>query len=224
MPTIHDTLINKMKIIATNIGKKVTLIHNGKEVETGIYKNPVEEPISLGKTDVDHDHVIDRRFHGGVDKACYLYPSEHYSYWHSLFPNVEMGWGAFGENLTTEGLDERTVKIGNVYQIGEALVQVTQPRQPCYKLGIRFNDASMVKSFSKSDFPGIYVRILKEGTVSANDSIELVEEKSDALSLAVVFALLMHREKDEKLVLKALNDEFIAESARRDIRKLFPAI
>lgn len=209
------------KIISTNIGEKVTIVHNGKEIQTGIYKFPVKDGIRLGKTDVEKDQVIDRRYHGGIDKACYLYPSENYKYWQSLFPTLKFDWGMFGENLTSEGLLETNVRVGSTYQIGETLVQVSQPRQPCYKLGIRFKNAKVVKAFSNSDYSGIYVRVLKEGAIKNNDTIKLINEATGALTLAQVFGLLMGRCSDIGLAIKAYNDPFLAESAKRDLVKIF---
>lgn len=207
-------------VISTNIGEKVSINHNGKVIQTGIYKYPVNTSIYLGKTDVVNDYVVDRRYHGGVDKACYLYPSENYKFWKEQYPDLKMEWGMFGENLTTQGLFENTVRIGSTYQIGDVVIQVTQPRQPCYKLGIRFNDAKVVKMFSNSPYSGIYVRVLNEGYIKAGDSINLIEENDKSLSLVEVFALLMKRNSDTEMFQKALDDKYIAESAKRDLLKI----
>ena len=131
-----------------------------------------------------------------------------------------MDWGMFGENLTTEGILEKDIRIGSIYQIGETIVQVTQPRQPCYKLGIKFEDARMVKLFSQSPYPGIYVRVLKEGNIKAGDSIQLIEEMANSLSLVDVFGLLMKRNSDKEMIEKALKDIYLAESAKKDLLKI----
>lgn len=209
-----------MKVISTNIGEKVTIVHNGKEEQTGIYKYPVEAPVYLGRTGVLKDHVMDTRYHGGVDKACYMYPVENYTYWQSIYPNLNLQWGMFGENLSIEGLSESTVRIGDIYKIGEAEVQVSQPRQPCYKLGIRFNDPKVVKQFSNSEFPGIYVRVLKEGYVRVGDEIELLQAQTDSLSVTEIFELLMKRQRDLSQIEKALSDPFLADSAKKDLHKI----
>jgi MOSC domain-containing protein YiiM len=208
------------KVIATNIGEKVTIVHNNKEVETGIYKFSVPKPIFLGETGVDNDQVIDTRYHGGLEKACYLYPSENYNYWKPLFPNLKWEWGMFGENLTIEGLLEADIAIGNSYQIGEAVVQVTQPRQPCFKLGVRFNDPRIVKLFSNSPYPGIYVRVLHPGFVKTGDAISLLEHQSESISLTDVYALLMNRNKDVRLMESAICNPYLAASAKRDLLKI----
>ena len=151
-----------MKIISTNIGESRIIQWQGKEVETGIFKYPVNQPIFLGTDDVENDYVIDRRYHGGVDKACYLYSSDHYGYWQNLYPELEMPWGIFGENLTVEGLSEAQINIGDIFKIGDAVVQATQPRQPCFKLEFRFNSGEIVRQFVESGFSGVYVRVLEK--------------------------------------------------------------
>ncbi len=207
-----------MKIISTNIGEPKTIEWNGKMVQTGIYKYPVEKPIFLGLEDVENDHVIDRRYHGGIDKACYLYSADHYSYWKKFYPDLEMPWGMFGENLTVEGLHEAEINIGDIFKIGEAVVQATQPRQPCYKLGIRFGDQKMVKQFVDSGFAGVYVRVLEKGFVRTNDEMVLVEKKV-SLSVMNVFELLYSPTFRKEAVGQAVNDVFIAESCRNDLLK-----
>ena len=207
-----------MKIISTNIGESKIINWNGKEVKTGIFKFPVEHAIFLDSEDVEHDHVIDRRYHGGKDKACYLYSADHYKYWQNLYPELEMPWGIFGENLSIEGLNEANVNIGDIFQIGEAVIQATQPRQPCFKLEFRFNNRNIVQQFVDSGFSGIYVRILEKGKVKTGDLMKLIEKKN-SLSIQKVFELLYASEFQKEAVLKAVNDPFIAGSCRKDLLK-----
>jgi len=206
-----------MKIISTNIGKTKIIQWNEKEVSTGIFKFSVDKPIHLGKEDVENDNVIDRKYHGGVDKACYLYSADHYKYWQNIYPGLEMPWGMFGENLTVEGLHEAEVNIGNIYKIGETVVQATQPRQPCFKLEFRFHDKQIIRKFISSGFAGVYVRVLEKGNIYAGDKMDLIEKK-DSLSIQKVFELLYSSEFDP-LVEKAVNDPFIAASCKRDLMK-----
>ncbi|QIA07464.1 MOSC domain-containing protein [Draconibacterium halophilum] len=206
-----------MKIISTNIAKPKTIEWNGREVTTGLYKYAVGKGISLGKEDVQHDHVMDRKHHGGIDKACYLYAADHYNYWKKLYPNLEMPWGMFGENLTVEGLNEKEINIGDTYKIGEALIQVTQPRQPCFKLQFRFDNNNIVRQFIDSGFSGVYVRILKNGHVKPGDVIQLIDKKQ-ALSIHEVYTLLYADEFDPK-VKNAVNDSLIAESCKHVLIK-----
>ncbi|WP_167615069.1 MOSC domain-containing protein [Maribellus sediminis] len=206
-----------MKIISTNIGETRTFVHHGEEVKTGIFKFPVKDGIYLGTEDVDKDHVIDRRYHGGTDKACYLYSADHYQYWQKLYPELELPWGMFGENLTVEGLHEAEVNIGDVFKIGEAVVQATQPRQPCFKLEFRFHDKLIVRKFVDSDFSGVYVRVLESGHVKAGDTMELIERK-DAVSIQQVYRWIYAEEFDPE-VTRAINDPFIAASCKKDLMK-----
>ena len=206
-----------MKIISTNIGEARTLPFNGKEVTTGIFKFPVEEGIYLGTEDVVQDHVIDRRYHGGVDKASYLYSADHYEYWSKLYPGLEMPWGMFGENLTVEGLQEASVNIGDVFSIGEVIVQASQPRQPCFKLNFRFHDRDIVRKFVDAGFPGVYVRVLKGGHVSAGAEMKQLEPK-DSVSIQQVYRWIYASEFDPE-VKRAINDPNIAASCHKDLLK-----
>ncbi len=208
----------KMKIISTNIGESRVINWNGKEIQTGIFKFPLDEPIFLGTEDVDKDNVIDRRYHGGVDKACYLYSADHYKYWQNLYPNLELPWGIFGENLTVEGLHEASINIGNIYKIGEAVVQATQPRQPCFKLEFRFNDKRIVRQFIDSGFAGVYVRVIEKGKVKTGDSMELIEQKN-SLSIQKIYELIYTDKFQKEAVLQAVNDPFIATSCRQNLLK-----
>jgi MOSC domain-containing protein YiiM len=213
-----------MNIISTNIGESVTIEWHGQAVQTGIFKYEVNTPIFLGKEDVLSDHVLDRRYHGGVDKACYLYSAEHYAYWQGKYPDSEMPWGMFGENLTVAGLDESEIRIGDQFRIGEALVQVSQPRQPCFKLGFRFGDQSVVGEFWNSPFPGVYVRVLQSGGVKKGDELIRIETAPDSLSVAEVFSIFSIHRQNPELIQKALNEPYLAASCRRDIQKILDGL
>ncbi|WP_340115004.1 MOSC domain-containing protein [Maribellus mangrovi] len=206
-----------MKIISTNIGEPRILRHRGKDVKTGIFKFPVEEGIFLGQENVVNDHVIDRRYHGGTDKACYLYSADHYQYWQNLYPDLEMPFGMFGENLTVEGLQEAQINIGDMFKIGDAVVQATQPRQPCYKLEFRFHDKAIVRKFVDSGFSGVYVRVLKSGKVRVGQKMEL-NGRNDSPSIQEVYRWIYAEEFDPD-VARAINDPFIAASCKKDLLK-----
>lgn len=209
-----------MKIISTNIAKPATIEWRGQEVQTGIYKYEVETPIYLGLEDVQNDHVLDRRYHGGADKACYLYSAVHYSFWKSKYPDQDWKWGMFGENLTVSGLNESEIRIGDKFQIGEAVVQVSQPRQPCFKLGVRFGDQTVVDDFWLAPFPGVYVRVISSGEVKKGDELILLESNPESLSIAQVFSIFRIHRDDTVLITKAINEPFLAESCRKDLRKI----
>lgn len=207
-----------MRIISTNTGVAKAVEWNGKIVSTGIFKFPVQTPIYLGAEDVENDSVIDRKYHGGVDKACYLYSADHYSYWKQLYPTLEMPWGMFGENLTVEGLDESEINIGDTFEIGETIVQATQPRQPCFKLEFRFHNNEIVKQFVDSGFAGVYVRVLQKGHIKTGDELKLVEKKQ-TISIRRVYELIYTDEFDKVAVETAVNEPLIAQSCRKDLLK-----
>ncbi len=209
-----------MKIISTNIARPTTIEWLGQQVETGIYKYAVQNPIFLGFEDVVNDHVIDRRYHGGSDKACYMYSADHYPFWQNKYPNQDWKWGMFGENLTVSGLHESEIRIGDRFQIGDAVVQVTQPRQPCFKLGVRFGDQSVVSDFWTLPFPGVYVRVLLPGEVKSGDEIIRIESNPESLSVSQVFSIFHRNKENLELMQKAIAEPFIAASCRRNIEKL----
>lgn len=212
-----------MQIISTNIAQPRTIEWRGQLVQTGIYKYAVDAPLFLGKEDVEYDHVMDRRFHGGVDKACYLYSADHYPVWQSKYPDQDWKWGMFGENLTVSGLNESEIRIGDRYQIGEAEVQVSQPRQPCFKLGVRFGDQSVVSDFRELPYPGVYVRVIKPGYLRKDNEMILIERNPNSLSVSQVFSLFRSNRNDQELIQKAIEEPFLAESCRRDLLKLLSA-
>lgn len=184
-----------MKIISTNIGKPTTLTWNGVEETTGIYKKPTGEPIYLTKNDVAHDEVSDRLHHGGYYKACYIFASEHYPYWKNLYPDLDWDWGMFGENLTLAGFDERKVNVGDIYKVGEATVQVSQYREPCYKFGHKFGTQKVLKQFIQHGLGGTYLSILKERSVDIEDEFVLIERAENSLTVAELFHLVQPKRK-----------------------------
>ena len=163
-----------MRILSVNVSKPKEVTYNGQTVSTGIFKMPVEGRVMMRKLNLDGDGQADLRVHGGVDKAVYLYPYEHYAHWKYELGRNDLTYGQFGENLTVEGLLEDSVHIGDVFRVGEAVVEVSQPRVPCFKLGIKMRNPKLVKYFLESERVGFYVRVLEEGTVAAGDAIELV--------------------------------------------------
>lgn len=187
-----------MKIISTNLGNATTFIWNGKEEQTGIFKYPVDEPLLLRKLDVGKDTIINRINHGGINKACYLFSADQYPFWKSLYPKMDWNWGMFGENLTVEGLNESELRVGDIYKVGKALVQVSQPREPCYKLGIRFGDQNILKHYIEHRYPGTYVKVLEEGTVQQGDVFDLIEQSANPLTVNQFYDLMFAKEKDQE--------------------------
>lgn len=177
-----------MKLLSVNVGLPREIEWKGKIVRTSIFKGPVSGRARVATLNVEGDQQSDLTVHGGIDKAVYAYPSEHYPFWREQFPDMELPWGVFGENFTTEGLMEDT-RIGDRLRVGSAEFVVTQPRMPCFKLGIRFNRADMVKRFLQSGRTGFYLAVLKEGEVAAGDSIELLERDEHNIPVADVVNL-----------------------------------
>lgn len=167
-----------MKLISVNVGGPREVDWRGQRVWTSIWKGPAAGKVRARTLNLDGDQQSDLSVHGGVDKAVYVYPSEHYSYWRKEIPGVELPWGAFGENFTTQGLLENEVQIGDRLRIGSAEFVVTQPRMPCFKLGIRFGRADMLKRFLQSGRSGFYLSVAHEGDVAAGDAIEYIGAKS----------------------------------------------
>ena len=208
-----------MKVISTNIGQPTTFIWKGKQEQTGIYKYPVDQPLALRRIEVHGDTVIDRKHHGGVNKACFLFSADQYPYWKPLYRHLAWDWGMFGENLTVSGMDDSQIRIGDVYQIGTAVVQVSQPREPCYKLGIRFNDQDIIKRYVDHGYPGTYVRILEEGDVTTDDEVQLVKQSENTLTVKQCFELILARKKNPELVRLALDNLSLPEYKRARLKK-----
>ena len=176
-----------MKVISVNIGERKVLNYKGKIVETGIFKFPVNHPIFLGKEDVENDAVIDRKYHGGIEQAVYGYSQSHYAFWKELYPNLDWNYGMLGENLTISNLEETEILVGNTYKLGEALLEVTKPRTPCFKLGIRFGTQEILKQFWNSTKSGIYFKVLQTGNVKVGDELILVNQSENSPTVAEVY-------------------------------------
>jgi MOSC domain-containing protein YiiM len=210
-----------LKVISLNIGEKREVLYRGKKVQTGIFKTPVTHGIFLGKEDVAKDQVVDRRYHGGIDKACYIYSKDHYAFWQQKYPTVDMTYGALGENITLEGLNEDSMLIGANYKLGDAIVQVSQPRQPCFKQGIRFGTQKIVKDFFNSPYPGVYLRVIQEGIVNYEDEMILIDAPVDGISVAAVHSLFTYNKSNSALGQKAIKEPFLAASYKKDLIKIF---
>lgn len=176
-----------MKIVSTNIGDRKDVNWKGEVITTGIYKYPVTSPIFLDIEDVIGDTVCDRENHGGVDQAVYAYSLKHYEYWKAIHPNLDWQLGMFGENLTIDDLDESKLHVGDTFKVGETILEVTKPRLPCLKLGVRFNDMKMVKQFWKQNLPGLYFKILQTGFVKIGDEFVQIKSCPENLTITAVY-------------------------------------
>jgi MOSC domain-containing protein YiiM len=203
-----------VKVISVNKSKPTLISINGKEELTGYFKTQEIEPIFLSVDGVFGDYVADKIHHGGREKACYIYSHEHYAYWEPLPQTLDKSFGLFGENITVLGMEESKTHIGDIFKIGEAEVQISQPRQPCYKLGIRFGDASMVNTFRMGRHPGFYVRVIKEGWVKSGDPITIIQNNEKALTLTEVFELIYAKNPQSEILKKALDEPLLAPNVK----------
>lgn len=172
-----------MKILSVNVGLPRIVSYNGEPVSTAIFKDAVAGKIRVNDFNLEGDRQADLRVHGGYSKAVYVYPSEHYEFWKNELPEMDLPFGMFGENLTSEGLTEKEVFIGDRFRIGTAEFLVTEPRQPCFKLGIRFGDSRIIKKFAKSGRSGFYLAIAKTGELEKGDKIEFLEREQNEISI-----------------------------------------
>lgn len=187
-----------MEVISTNIASPRYLEWKGKIQRTGIFKEPTQQPIFLGKENVVDDEISNRKVHGGIYKACYLFSADHYAYWKKQYPNLSWNYGMLGENLTVKGLDETQLFVGDIYKIGGALVQITQPREPCATFGAKIGDQGILKKFIRHGRPGTYTRVLEEGEVTVGDKIELVERQDKSITSAQFFELIFAKNKNQE--------------------------
>ncbi|PYL34888.1 MAG: MOSC domain-containing protein [Verrucomicrobia bacterium] len=201
-----------MKILSVNVGLPREVAWEGKLVTTGIFKEPVKSPVMLRRLNLDGDGQADLTVHGGASKAVYAYPSEHYAFWRAELPTMDLSFGMFGENLTTEGLLEDALYIGDRFRIGEAEVMATEPRMPCYKLGIKFGRADIIKRFLASRRSGFYFAVMREGIVSAGDALELIGREQQDISVADITRLYAFEKDDVKSLRRAIEVDALPEN------------
>jgi MOSC domain-containing protein YiiM len=201
-----------VKLVSVNVGLPREVSWQGRVVTTGIFKEPIRGRTMVRTLNVDGDRQADLTVHGGADKAVYAYPSEHYEYWQAELPGMDLPWGVFGENFTTEGLLEKAACIGDRFRIGETEVIVTEPRMPCYKLGIKFGRADIIKRFLASRRTGFYFAVVREGTVGAGDAMELLRREQQEISVADITRLYAFEKADLKTLRRAVEVEALPES------------
>lgn len=208
-----------MRIISVNVARPRLVEWNDQIVSTGIFKIPVAGRVMLRTLNLDGDRQADLTVHGGPTKAAYAYPAEHYRYWRDELPGTELPRGMFGENFTTEGLNESTVNIGDRFRVGAAEVTVTEPRMPCYKLGIKFGRADIIKRFLASGRTGFYFSVQREGEVGAGDDIELIARDANNVTVADITGLYSGNRGDVEMMQRAIALESLPESWRNHFRK-----
>lgn len=206
-----------MKIVSVNVGLPREVVWKDMTVQTAIFKEPVAGTVAIRELNLAGDQQADLTVHGGSEKAVYAYPMEHYEYWRKELSDSSMLWGAFGENLTTEGLSEDTVCIGDLLRAGSAILQVTQPRMPCYKLEFRFNRADMIKRFLASGRSGFYFSVIDPGDVSAGSKIQILDRDPSRVTVSDILRLYLGRARDPELLLRATNLTSLPENWRAQL-------
>jgi MOSC domain-containing protein YiiM len=208
-----------MKLLSVNVGLPKEVFHEGRMIRTGIYKTPVEGPVRVNALNLEGDQQADLTVHGGPTKAIYVYPSEHYAFWCKELPEVEFPWGSFGENLSTEGLLEKDLNIGDRLCIGSVELAVTEPRLPCYKLGVKFNRGDMVQRFLKSRRTGFYCTVLREGMINAGDTIHYLSRDENRVTVADITRLYAFDKTDYAAMRRAMEVKTLPESWRGYFRE-----
>ena len=203
-------------LISLQVGAPRIVMLNGREVSTGIFKIPVQKRLQMRALNLDGDRQADLSVHGGRDKAVYAYPSEHYAYWKNELPRMALPRGSFGENLTTEGLLEGEVFLGDRFTIGTAEVVITQPRIPCFKLNLKFQRDDMAKRFLASRRSGFYFRVLREGEIGAGDEIVRVGQDENRVSISDALKVYLGAPGSGELRKRALRVKYLSDSWREE--------
>lgn len=209
-----------MKLRSVNVSLPKDVPYQGKIIKTGIFKEPVTGQVKLREFNLDGDGQADLKVHGGTYKAVYVYTLENYDYWRRELGRDDLTYGQFGENFTVEGMPEDEVHIGDVFRVGQALVQVTQPRLPCFKLGLKMGDPAFVKRFLASERSGFYMRVLEEGDVAAGDEIKRVKVDPERMSVRDIHHLLLFDKTNVEAAKKALRIRALAPGWRESLEAM----
>jgi MOSC domain-containing protein YiiM len=193
-----------VKVLSVNIGLPRKVEWHGRTVQTSIWKEPVFGSVRVTAFNIEGDRQSDLSVHGGRQKAVYVYPGEHYEFWRTELQRPDLAPGAFGENLTTEGILEEEIRIGDRLRVGSVEFEVVQPRTPCYKLGIRFGRDDMIRRFLESGRSGFYLAVVREGTLAAGDGIELVSPAEYDVTVADVAATFATGGEDQNLLRRVI--------------------
>jgi MOSC domain-containing protein YiiM len=206
-----------MKIISVNVGLPREVLWKGMTVQTAIFKDPVDKPVTINKLNLAGDQQADLTVHGGAEKAVYAYPAEHYEYWRRELPEVSFSWGRFGENLTTEGLTEDALCIGDRLRVGSAVLTVTQPRMPCYKLALRFDRDDMIKRFLTSQRSGFYFSVIEEGEVRTGSEVEILSRDPYRVTVVDIVRLFLGQAHDPQLLHRAMSVSALPQNWKADL-------
>jgi MOSC domain-containing protein YiiM len=208
-----------MHIASVNVSMPRTVVRRGRRVRTGIFKEPVRGPVMVRTLNLDGDRQADLRVHGGPTKTVYAYPVDHYSFWRDELPDMTFAFGMFGENLTGDWPHEDAVYVGDRFRVGSAEVMVTEPRLPCYKLGLKFGRDDIIKRFLASGRTGFYLAVVREGTVEAGDAVGLIERSEHGVTIADITRLYAYDRENRDLLRRAVDLPALPEAWRRHFRE-----
>ncbi len=211
-------------IRSVNIGLPREIEWKKKKVLTGIFKYPTDSALRVIQSGIEGDGQGDLIHHGGIDKAVYAYPLEHYAYWKKFLKRDNLEMGAFGENLTIEGLMDTEVLMGDYYQFGTAILMAVQPRMPCSKLGLRFNDVGMTKYFAKARRNGFYFRVIEEGILKQEDTIQIVKKSEFNITIQNVVDCNMLPKNDPEMIHQIMAIPFLPELLKSSFSQLIKEI
>jgi len=212
-----------MKVISVNVGLPREFVWKGMTVQTAIFKEPVDGPVMISRLNLAGDKQADLAVHGGAPKAVYAYPAEHYEYWQKEVPGVPFSWGSFGENVTTEGLREDTLCIGDRLRVGSAAMTVTQPRMPCYKLDLILGRNDMIKRFVSSARSGFYFSVIEPGEVGVGSKIEILARDPNRVAVLDIVRLYLGETRDPQLLKRAMNACFLPADWKAQLLMRFKA-
>lgn len=207
------------QLLAISVGLPQEMQWRGQTIETGIFKSPIEGRVHVGRLGIDGDGQADLSVHGGLDKAVYAYDASSTQYWRDELERPELNAGIFGENLTLTGWPEDRVLIGDLFRIGTATFEVSQPRQPCMKLGLRFDDPKFPKRFLKSLRVGFYLRVIEEGSIAAGDDVSRIRTSEDGISISLLVALWLDRDATRVALERVVAIEALADAWRQPLRE-----
>lgn len=208
-----------MKLLAISVARARELEYERRRILTGIYKEPVEGPVRTTALGLEGDVQVDRENHGGEDKAVYAYTVENYRYWEQEFGKGPFPFGQFGENFTVAGMPDEALHVGDVFRIGGVLMQATQPRVPCFKLGIKMGDPTFVGRFRRSGRVGFYLRVLEEGEVRAGDPISRIEEDAEKLTIRDAMLAIDKGPRQKEIIERALRIDALSRAWRDDLQE-----
>ena len=210
----------EMKLLSVNISQAKTVMYHGRQVASGIYKEPIEGRVRVGRLTIEGDRQVDFRVHGGADKAVYAYPHEHYALWQEELGRDDFTFGQFGENLTTQGLLEDAVHIGDRFRVGDALLEVSQPRIPCYKLAMKMGDNTIPKRLIESQRCGFYFRVIEEGEIGAGDRIERDVDDPIRVSVQYIYNLYFNDKNNKDEIARMLDHPKLSGEWKKQLRDL----